>query len=644
MALPLQPEPEWGTERAPRMDSSSAARWRTVEEFFHRASSLSDDERVAQLQIWCGVDSELLADVLRLLNSDSSVNRLIASVSPIDKGTLLTRETDDDPWLGTMVGAFRLDRLLGRGGMGVVYLATRTSKELAQKVAVKLMSRHLQSTPAQSHFLLEIRALAQLEHKNIARLLDGGVTPGGLPYVAMEYIEGRRLDSFCDEPAVSVDHVLQLMLQLCSAVDYVHRNLILHRDLKPANVMVTSDGEVIKLLDFGTLKLMGLDAAANSMMTQAGMRPVTVRYASPEHIRGDLTSTASDVYSLGMILYRLIAGSMPQEMEDVSIDKYLDYLKSQRITPPCQVTQVLIKTRSSDGKATGKKISASMSRDLDAIVLKAIRFEPEERYARVEALAADLSRVLENRPVLARTHSRLYRVQRFFRRNRIAVMGTAAASIALFAGLAAMRWQANIAAKETVRAEVGIEEERKLTHLLFTDYFDGLKKIPGSIDAQRRAVTQAITYLDNLSRITNSRNLRLESVEAYRRMALLQGDPYEQNIGDPNGALASLDKAQALAQMLKSAAPNDTIVLAEQALVQRTRSEVLYGVGRTQEGTTAMRASVRFYDTLVSRPTATVAQLQFASNAYNGLGDELGEPGSAALGDYAAALDVSQRH
>jgi non-specific serine/threonine protein kinase/serine/threonine-protein kinase len=626
------------------MDTPSAARWRTVEELFHRASGLSADERVAQLQIWCGVDSELLAEVLDLLNSDSSVNRLIASLSPSDKGTLLTRETHDDPWLGTMVGAFRLDRLLGRGGMGVVYLATRTTKEFAQKVAVKLMSRHLQSTPAQSHFLLEIRALAQLEHKNIARLLDGGVTSSGLPYIAMEYIEGRRLDSFCDEPAISIEHVLQLMLQLCRAVDYVHRNLILHRDLKPANVMVTSDGEVIKLLDFGTLKLMGVDAAANSMMTQAGMRPVTVRYASPEHIRGDLTSTASDVYSLGMILYRLIAGSMPQEMEDVSIDRYLEYLKSQRITPPCQVAQATIKTRSSDGKATiGKSISASMARDLDAIVLKAIRFEPEERYVRAEALAADLSRVFENRPVLARTQSRLYKVQRFFRRNRLAAIGTAAASIVVFAGLAAMRWQANIAAKETIRAEVGIEEERKLAHLLFTDYFDGLKKIPGSIDAQRRAVTQAIAYLDNLNRITNSRNLRLESVEAYRRMALLQGDPYEQNIGDPNGALSSLDKAQALAQMLKSAAPNDTIVLAEQALVQRTRSEVLYGVGRTQEGTTAMRASVRFYDTLVSRPTATVAQLQFASNAYNGLGDELGEPGSAALGDYAAALDAYRK-
>lgn len=487
--------------------------------------------------------------------------------------------------------------------------------------------------------MLETRALAQLEHKNTARLLDGGVTTGGLPYVAMEYIDGRRLDSFCDEPDVSIEHVLQLMLQLCSAVDYVHRNLILHRDLKPANVMVTNDGEMVKLLDFGTLKLMKVDAAADSMMTQAGMRSITVRYASPERIRGDLASTASDVYSLGMILYRLIAGRLPEEMKDPSLDKYLEYLSSQKITPPSRLAKAFI-----DGKATGKKVSSSMAKDLDAIVLKAIRFEPEERYARAEDLAADISRALESRPVLARAPSRFYRMQRFCKRNRLAVMGAAAALVVLFAGLTAMRWQAKIAAKETSRAEVGIEDERKLAHLLFTDYFKRLTEIPGSIDAQHRAVIQAITYLDNLNKITDSARLRLESVEAYRRMALMQGDPYGQNLGDPNGALASLDKAQALAQILKSSAPNDADVLAAQALVQRTRSEVLYGIGKTQESITAMRTAVEFYDTLVSRPNATVAELQFASNAYNGLGDELGEPGSAALGDYAAALNAYRKN
>lgn len=633
MALPLQPESKWDPEDAPRMDSSPAAYWSIVEDIFHRALSLPADERLAQLQIWCGEDSGVLAEVIRLLDSDSSVNRLIESLRAEDEGALLSRGPHDDPWLGTKVGAFRLDRLLGRGGMGVVYLATRTTGEFSQKVAVKVMSRHLQSTPARSHFLLEIRALAQLEHENIARLLDGGVTQGGLPYVAMEYIEGRHLDSFCDGPAVSIEHVLRLMLQLCGAVDHVHRNLILHRDLKPANVMVTDAGEVVKLLDFGTLKFMGLDAAANSTMTQAGMRPVTVRYASPEHIGGDQTTTASDVYSLGMILYRLIAGSMPPEMTDVPIEGYFDCLKLQKITPPCLA----------DRSGTGKKVSASMARDLDAIVLKAISFEPEERYPRVDALAGDLLSLLESRPVLARTPSRLYRAQRFLRRNRLAVLGSAAAATVLVAGLVAMRWQARVVSAETVRAEVGIDEERKLAHLLFTDYFERLKNIPGSIDAQRKAVTQAVAYLDNLSGITGSRGLLIESVEAYRRMALLQGDPYEQNIGDPKGALASLDKAQVIARELTSAAPNDVNVLAGQALVQRTRSEVLYGIGRTEEGIAAMRASVGFYDTLVSRPTATAAQLQFASNAYNGLGDELGEPESAALGDYAAALDAYRK-
>src|SRR5271168_3711659 len=297
---------------------SSPQRWKLTEELFHRAQECAAEERLERLKEWCGVDAALLESVLGLLEADSAVEDLLSTGAPGDDGRFLKRDKDagdrgaeQDPWLGRVLGAFRLDRLIGRGGMGVVYQGERIAGGFTQTVAVKLMGQHLRSSPAVNQFLLERETLAHLEHANIARLLDGGVTSEGFPYVVMEYVEGERLDAACDDPASSIEQTIRWMQQLCYAVAYVHRNLILHRDLKPGNVMVTGsephaerDARQVKLLDFGTLKRIGPEGDTDSAMTQAGMRPVTLRYACPEHIEGAKVSTAADVYSLGMILYR----------------------------------------------------------------------------------------------------------------------------------------------------------------------------------------------------------------------------------------------------------------------------------------------------------------------------------------------------
>jgi eukaryotic-like serine/threonine-protein kinase len=625
-AAPIHPTPDDPAERLHRL-----------EDLFHRALTYPPAERADRARSWCPTDPDLLNELLALLDSDSSVEKLLhgASASPVDPQVLLVRHdapngsananpTRHDPWLGRLLGPFRVERVLGQGGMGVVYFGQRISEDFQQTVAIKVIARHLRSSPAVSQFLLERETLAQLQHPNIARLLDGGVYEG-IPYVVMEYVDGRRIDAVCDDPTTTVATTIGLMLQLCDAVAYVHRNLILHRDLKPGNVMVTNEG-VVKLLDFGTLKLIGT-MAGSSEMTQAGMRSVTLRYASPEHIRGHATSTASDVYSLGMMLYRLLSGHLPEDLDNLPIGQYLDRLREAKIKPPC----------------TDRAIPSRLARDLDAIVMKAIRFEPEARYSSVNELAADLTNALSDAPVSAREGNLRYRAGKFYRRRRTAILGTAAVVIVLAVGLAEVARQGRIARAETRRAEAGVESERKLAHLLFKDYFDQLKQIPGSIDAQRKAVTQAITYLDDLSTTTDSQRLKLDAAEAYRKMALLQGDPYEQNIGDPSGALASLKKAQAIAQKLKSATPNDKAVLSTLALVERTQSEVLYGIGKTNEAINSMRSSIGIYDTLVASPTVTVPQLQLTSNAYNGLGDELGEPGSASIGDSAGALSAYRK-
>ena len=620
------------TPPSPPAREDAAERLHRLEELFHRALTYPPSERATQARALCQNDPELLAELLALLDSDASVENLLhASTSTPDPQAHLLRNdapngsptTQHDPWINRILGPFRVERILGRGGMGVVYLGHRIAQDFHQTIAIKVIARHLRSSPAVSQFLLERETLAQLQHPNIARLLDGGVYEG-VPYVVMEYVDGRRIDAVCDDlattPATSTQTTIRLILQLCEAVDYVHRNLILHRDLKPGNVMVTAEG-VVKLLDFGTLKLMSA-IAPTSDMTQAGMRSVTLRYASPEHIRGESVSTASDIYSLGIMLYRLLAGHLPEGMDNLTISDYLDRLKTTTPAPPC----------------TDKAIPRRLAKDLDAIVLKAIRYEPEARYSSVNALAADLSNALADEPVAAREGNLRYHAGKFYRHRRTAILGTAAVLAVLAAGLAEVAHQGRIARAQTHRAEAGVESERKLAHLLFKDYFDQLKQIPGSIDAQRKAVTQSVSYLDDLSRTTDSQVLQLDAAEAYRKMALLQGDPYEQNLGDPAGALASLNKAQVIAQKLKSATPNDKTVLTTLALVKRTQSEVLYGIGKSHEAIDSIRSSIAIYDTLVASPTVTVAQLQLTSNAYNGLGDELGEPGSASIGDSTGAL------
>jgi len=611
--------------------------WQTLEELFHSALELPAADRASRVQQWCGDDATLLKELQEMLASDSSVEVLLAQTPlPSGDGMLLRKNAGPgdavgdsaDPWIGRRLGAFQLERLLGRGGMGVVYLGHRMTGGFTQRVAIKLVARHLHSSPAMKQFNLERDTLARLEHKNIARLIDAGVTADGAPYIVMEYVEGRSLSELCDSSAVSVEDKLRLMLQLCEAVAFAHRNLVLHRDLKPGNVMVTGDG-VVKLMDFGTIKLLGPSANLPSDMTQAGIRPLTVRYASPEYVQGDTISTASDVYSLGMILYRLLWGEMSAGAKAPTARQRLDFLKSPGTMDPGD-------TRAD--RLRGDESALRMVKDLDAIVMKAIRFAPKDRQSSVEEFAADIVNTLEDRPVGAREGNLRYHLDKFYRRNRIIILSFAVGILVLGTGLWATARQGRIAQAETLRANAGVEDERKLIHFLLTNYIQGLQHIPGSVDAQHRAVNNAVSYLDQLRQIKGDEKLDLDATDAYRRMALLQGDPYEQNLGDPQGALASLQKAQAIAGELKASDPQSNAVLGALAMLARTRSEILFGIGRTSEAISSMRTSIQFYDRIVADPHATTSQLQLASNAYNGLGDELGQPGSASLSDYSGAI------
>lgn len=579
--------------------------------------------------------------MLELLAADSSVEQLIASPpEPADDEFLRRKDTDFnagtdtfDPWIGRTLGAFRIESLLGRGGMGVVYRAERVAGGFSQTVAVKLLGQHLHSSPAIALFLEERQTLAQLEHPNIARLLDGGVTDEGFPYVVMAYIEGRRLDQACDDTATTGDQILRWFLQLCDAVAYVHRNLILHRDLKPGNVMVSNDGSV-KLLDFGALKHIGPGSDAASAMTRAGLRPVTVRYSSPEHIQGITVSTATDVYSLGMILYRLIAGRHPFDERDVSLGGYLDCLRNQDFKPPSQAA-----LESAEPEHT-QRFSGDMARDLDAIAAKAIRCESEDRYQTVSVLADEIWSVLLHRPVQARHGSFSYRAAKFYRRHRLPVLMTAAAIFVAAAGVTAMQWQAHQARLQQRRADRGVEEERKLVHLLLSDYFEQLSLVPGSIDAQRKAVTLSLRYLDNLATIAPGSSLELDRIAGYTDMGMLLGNSYEQNLGDVPGGIQALNKAIAIASKQLQATPHDVIAVHSYIQAEYGLGSTYLGEGDAKQAEQYLLTALKSAEDLALRPDAGVDALHQAASVSDTLGDVYDPGRGYATADTEKALQA----
>jgi serine/threonine protein kinase len=626
--MDFEHDPEFGTNRSyscgpndldnslPQPDENSS--FRRSEELFFLAMDYPDDEREALVREWCGDNTALLSQVMALIEADSRVEGLIlAAPHPASESFLIRQSTagestsDDDVWIGRVLGAFRLKRLLGRGGMGVVYLGERIAGGFSQTAAVKLVGRHLRSSPAVAQFLLERETLAKLEHKNIARLLDGGVTNEGFPYVVMEYVEGRRLDEACDDPATTTEQMIQWMLQLCEAVAYVHRNLILHRDLKPGNVMVTQDG-VVKLLDFGTLKRIGPQAETDSAMTQAGMRPVTVRYASPEHIQGSALTTASDVYSLGMILYRLIAGRLPEGLEDLPIGQYLGRLQDGRFRRPSGLTDHPIDRR--------------IARDLDAIALKATRYEAEQRYPTANALSEDLWNVIAHYPVSARRGSLRYRAAKFYHRQKWPILAGTAALIVLIAGLSEMAWQGHLARVEEQRAIQGVEEERKLAHMLLFDYFEQLSLIPGSTDAQRRAVTQALTYLDNLTHIASGSDLELDTIRAYTDMGSLLGNPSHRNLGNIPGGIQALGKAHDLAEARVRRQPHDLASLSALTAIDLSLGGIYLGSDDAVNAEHSLQAAADNSEIIAKDPHADARTLQLAADALDTLGD-LYDPG-----------------
>lgn len=429
-----------------------------VAEAFDRIVDEPASRHPELLERHCGEDPQLRREVASLLRAHRASEGSIDRLDLARAAALLA--WDEDRGAIERAGPYRLIAEIGRGGMGTVYLAERVEGGFDQRVAVKLLKRGMDSDAIVERFVTERRILASLEHPRIARLLDGGLAEDGRPYFAMEYVEGETLLSWCDRRRLPLAGRLELFERICRAVQHAHARLVLHRDLKPANILVTADGEP-KLLDFSIAKLLAESGGDEAAVTAAGRRPMTPEYAAPEQVRGEPVTVATDVYSLGVILYELLTGWHPYAGAAASRGEVEHAVCATR--PPAPSAALTGEQGREDAATRGARLDRLRRRlrgDLDTIVLKALAKEPERRYASVEALAEDLRAYLGGLPVKARPETLSYRVRRFAGRHRAAVATGAAAVLALVAGLALALWQARIAQQERDRAH--LEADRAL--------------------------------------------------------------------------------------------------------------------------------------------------------------------------------------
>ncbi len=486
-------------------------RWHDIKALLDEALEVPPAERDEFLAAMAGSDPELVQEVGALLALETQLGSFIER--PFVR---LGGHGDAADRVGERLGPYRLAREIGHGGMGTVYLAERADEEYDQRVAVKVLKRGLDTDEVVRRFRTERQILAGLDHPNIARLLDGGTTGDGLPYLVMEHVDGRPIDVYCREEGLGLDERLALFLAVCSAVALAHRNLVVHRDLKPSNILVTADG-VPKLLDFGIAKLLD-PQDAEGMMTVAGWRFLTPEYASPEQVSGAPVTTATDVYSLGVVLYQILADRRPYELAERSVEGLAQVLSAGDPPRPSQVAPA--------------PRAASLAGDLDNIVLMALRRDAERRYGTVEQLADDVRRHLDGLPVHAAPDTVRYRVGKFVRRHRWGV-ATAAAIVSLLLAFGAV----SLVLMQQARAEE--RRTQAVTEFLVEDVFGAADPNEGGLGPEASAV-DLVRY--SRQSITDS----LHGDPALRASMLFALGSVSLKLGDLEAAESMLQEALAL--------------------------------------------------------------------------------------------------
>jgi len=584
------------------MDSGEE-RWDRVVELFAAASEMPAGEREAWVRTECGPDPSLGAEVLSLLDA-AAAERAAASRVLVPPVAEVATERRYGPW--------ETVRLLGTGGMGSVLLVRRADGEFEQEAALKLIAPHLAGPYFLERFRAERQILAHLQHPNITKLLDGGVTSeGGAPYLVMEYVKGEPLDQYTDSRRLAVRERLHLFLKICAAVEYAHRNLVVHRDLKPSNIFVDEAGEP-KLLDFGTARLLP-EAGEDDSITL--FRFVTPRYASPEALHHGPVTTQADVFSLGVLLYEQITGARP--FGDSPVDVMRRITAGEMSPPEKQITEAGAAARS----VSVRELSGLAGGDLAKILEKATRAELSERYGSVAELADDLRAYLEGRPVRARAATAWYVARKFLRRNWLPVTMAALMSLSLAGAAVYSRAQAQIAQRRFL-------EVRQMANYLVGDIHGGLQRIPGSTPLQREVVERSMRYLDELARESQGDlELQLQVVEGYQKLGDVLGNPYRSSLGDSRAALETYAKALQTLEPVLRAEPTNPRARRAAALLRLHQAGTKGFGGAAREGFEQIEVAVADLRRLVAeRPRDEAARLEVAA-ALEFQGNRLGSGG-----------------
>lgn len=587
-----------------------------VEAIFLEALDLTPPERDGFLRFSCRDDADMLLEIESLLAADTDSEALIESAVQEAAASLFT--TQD--LTGERLGLYRIIREVGRGGMGSVYLAVRDDAEYRKDVAIKIVRRGMDTADVLERFRRERQILARLEHPYIARLFDGGSTRDGVPYFVMEYIEGKPVDVFCREKGLDRKARCELFLRIVEAVAYAHRNLLVHRDLKPANILVTADGTP-KLLDFGVAKLLSSDPSLDRTATQVA-RPLTPAYASPEQVLGTPITTATDIYSLGAILYELLVGEPAQRIGTMT---------------PLEIERVVCQTEI----ARPSSRRPDLPSDLDNIILMAMCKEPERRYLSAVQFGEDVRRFLDGKPVIARQSSFRYRVTKFILRNRVQVAAIALIAISLVAGLGISLWQTHranlaksaaeaqrlIAERQTAVAEAAnlaelkqqaladqqradadrqrmtaseqrerAEHEKAIAeqrakdmvelsgHTLF-DVHDAIANLPGSMAARQSVVNTTLKYLEGLEKEAGlDDQMRMVLCAAYFKVAMIQGDAQGASLQQFDLAEKSLLKGQEILMPAYRRHSSETAFMMRLVETRSSLADLWFRSGRAAQG------------------------------------------------------------
>ena len=590
--------------------------------------------RAAWLAEQCGSDDQLYHDALALLERIHN-----------DDDDVLSAGLYGGVEVGDQVGRYQIEEAIGDGGMGTVYRALRTDAPFEQSVALKVLRAQIVTQALRLRFDLERRVLAKLHHPYIASLIDGGTTPQGMPWLVMELVEGVPIDQYCNEQRLSIRARLALLEKVAMAVQHAHQNLVIHRDLKPSNVLVTGDG-IPKLVDFGIAKLIQLpDAAgqntqASGVTTMFGQRALTPDYASPEQIFDGTVSTASDIYSLGVLAMLVLAGRKPYELDTKTPRSLLESFDNTTVP---RASELVVRDASRQHLSLlAQQRSTSPSRlrrlfrgDADIILSTALHPDPIKRYSSADAFRNDLNRYRTGQPIAARGDTLLSRTLSLIRANKLVFSVLAATLVALSFGLSLALWQARIAQQR-------FADLHDFSSIVLGDVYDSVANLPGSTDARSEITLAAQRYLDKLvgsdpalaGRRLHDDDLLADMALAYKRLADVQGLPTGANLGQSTSAMENYRRALVIADQVSDEKPKN---VSARAQIYQRLSDVLSWQGDRVGALMELQAAHTLFESLLAADSSNVDLRMRLAFSFVKVGDLMGHPSFPNLGDGAAA-------